>query len=79
MEKLTILHRSLYDCYRKVHFKDFFKLSEEDREKLCANERQAFNDHLNSENLEASNLIREKLNYRLRLREHVAQINNIKL
>ena len=79
MDKLTELHKSLYVCYRKIHYRDFFKLSEDDRSKLCVSEKQLFLDHLNSDVMEAEHIIKKVVDEKVKRRDDVASLNNIKI
>jgi hypothetical protein len=63
MEKLNVLYEQLKLCYqRKVPFvEDYVKLGNAERNNLCASLREEFKNHLNSDELRFSNLIKAEL------------------
>jgi len=77
MEKLNELYKNLYYCYRRVHYLDFYKLNEEDKENLCKNEKQMFNDHLNSEHLDAEKVVAQRLNMLEKKIEEISNLNKL--
>jgi hypothetical protein len=61
MEKFLELHDKLSLCYSKIHFLDYIKLSDEDKDEVCNKEKSDLRNYLSSDNMSHKNILEEKL------------------
>jgi hypothetical protein len=60
MEKYWDLYAKLSACYKKTHFLEYMRLSDDDKESICQKERQDLRNHINSDAFSHAGLLQEK-------------------
>ena len=63
MEKFLELHDKLSLCYSKIHFLDYIKLSEDEKDEVCNKEKTDLRNYISSESLSHKNIINERLSF----------------
>jgi len=63
MEKFSELHSRLAVCYSKMDYLKYFSLSDDERDEVCAKERQAAADFLKSDAMNFENILTNRINY----------------
>jgi hypothetical protein len=61
MEKYFELLDKLRGCYKKVHYDDYWNLSDEEKETICPRERQEVRKYVNSDAFSNAALVKEHL------------------
>ncbi len=63
MEKFLELHEKLSQCYHRIHFTDYIRLPDEEKEEVCSKEKTDLRNYLSSNNMSHENILREKLSH----------------
>lgn len=71
MKKMSDFNRNLSLCYTRVKWDSFFKLSDDDKESLCREEREALINHINSDEMTPKSILND---YVKAVRERFPQI-----
>jgi hypothetical protein len=63
MDKFLEFHDKLSQCYHRIHFTDYIRLSDEEKDEVCSKEKSDLRNYLNSNNMLNQNILREKLSH----------------
>jgi len=63
METFTQLHERLAKCYNKINYKQYYFLSDEEKDEFCAKERASLADHLNSDAMNFENIVKQRISF----------------
>lgn len=61
MDHFIELHDKVFNCYRKISWKAYQNLSDDDKEYICKKERDALVAYVDSDSLNHENVLNEKI------------------
>ncbi len=63
MNKFMDLFEKLSNCYNRIHYLDYLKLSSDEKDDVCSKEKADLRNFLNSDSLSNENILKEKISY----------------